>query len=128
MKARYALRPRVVRFGIATAVLLLLSGCRMLGVSEQREFVANVSQLSGSVRTDHPHKGTFIVFLISLDSEEPALVDHFVLEQPGRWRFRILPGTYRVGAFEDRDADGYSRRTARSTSWRPASRSTTSSW
>jgi pimeloyl-ACP methyl ester carboxylesterase len=106
MKGRYALRPRVVRFGIVTAGLLLLSGCQIWGVTEQRVFVANVSQLTGTVRTDHPHKGVFIVYLISLDSEEPALVDHYVLEEPGRWMFRILPGTYVVGAFEDRDADG----------------------
>jgi pimeloyl-ACP methyl ester carboxylesterase len=78
----------------------------MWGFSEQRAFVANVSQLDGSVRTDHVHKGAFIVYLISLDSEEPALVDHYVLEQPGRWVFRVLPGTYAVGAFEDRNADG----------------------
>jgi pimeloyl-ACP methyl ester carboxylesterase len=78
----------------------------MWGFSEQRAFVEDVSQLTGSVRTDHPHKGVFVVFLISLDSEEPALVDHYVLEEPGRWMFRILPGTYAVGAFEDRDADG----------------------
>jgi pimeloyl-ACP methyl ester carboxylesterase len=106
MKGRYALRPRVVRFGIVTVGLLLLSGCQIWGFTEQREFIANVSQLTGSVRTDHQHKGAFIVFLVSLDSEEPALVDHYVLEEPGRWMFRVLPGSYAVGAFEDRNADG----------------------
>jgi pimeloyl-ACP methyl ester carboxylesterase len=106
MKGRTAFRLRVVSFAIATVGLLLLAGCAMWGFKEQRAFVENVSTLAGTVRTEHPHQGTFIVFLISLDSEEPALVDHFVLEQPGRWMFRILPGTYAVGAFEDRNADG----------------------
>jgi pimeloyl-ACP methyl ester carboxylesterase len=106
MENRYALRLRVVRFAIATVGLLLLAGCKMWGFKEQRAFVENVSTLAGSVRTEHPHQGTFVVFLISLNAEEPALVDHFVLEQPGRWMFRILPGTYAVGAFEDRNADG----------------------
>jgi pimeloyl-ACP methyl ester carboxylesterase len=106
MKGRCLLRQPIVRFGIATVASLILTSCQMWGVKEQREFVENVSTLTGSVRTDHPHEGVFIVYLFSLDSEEPALVDHYVREQPGRWVFKVLPGTYAVGAFEDRNADG----------------------
>ena len=33
------------------------------------------------------------------------IVDHFVLERPGRWGFATLPGRYAVTAFEDRSRD-----------------------
>jgi pimeloyl-ACP methyl ester carboxylesterase len=35
-----------------------------------------------------------------------SLVDHFVLESPGRWMFRAGPGTYGLVAFADVNADG----------------------
>ena len=35
-----------------------------------------------------------------------SLVDHFVLESPGRWMFRAGPGTYGLVAFVDLNADG----------------------
>jgi pimeloyl-ACP methyl ester carboxylesterase len=40
------------------------------------------------------------------DPQNWSLVDHFVLESPGRWMFRAGPGTYGLVAFKDSNADG----------------------
>ncbi|MEB2343998.1 MAG: alpha/beta hydrolase [Deltaproteobacteria bacterium] len=51
-------------------------------------------------------QGPLVVVLLREREGEQQIADHFVLERPGPWRFLTTPGLYRLGAFEDRNADG----------------------
>jgi pimeloyl-ACP methyl ester carboxylesterase len=99
-----------------TALLLLLattllSGCIFKTVREQQAIIDTACHISGTVTTVVPGKAPLVVGLMRHGGGNPAnpdnwnLVDHFVLEAPGRFLMRARPGTYGLFAFEDRNAD-----------------------
>ena len=55
-----------------------------------------------AVRAD---AGPVVVVLFRQGEEQWQIVDHFVLERPGRWAFATGPGRYAVAAFADRSRD-----------------------
>ena len=105
MARRSALR-RTARCAVAA---LLASGCAVLGVGSQKARVASLSEIRGSVDTEHESTGPLIVVLSRERNDEPGrfdIFDHFVLEGPGPFIFVVDAGTYRLAAFEDRNGDG----------------------
>jgi len=99
---------------LMTAMLgcaLLLSGCVFQEVKEQQQKLDAVCTLQGQVRAEKPGKHPLVVVLARLPPGPKAtrakwqLADHYVLEGAGRWIFLVSPGTYGLGAFEDRNAN-----------------------
>ena len=109
-----------IRFIAATlALLVVASGCAIIGVKEQREAMHDFVRIRGSVRTEKPSKNPVVVLLARVtgtpDEIDPAtvrrpanLIDHFPLERPGRFAFAVQPGTFQIAAFEDRNSNLYS--------------------
>jgi pimeloyl-ACP methyl ester carboxylesterase len=62
-------------------------------------------KIRGSVRTEHASQHPLVVVLVRID-DPPRIVDHYVLEKPGRFFFEVLPGAYALGAWEDLNANG----------------------
>jgi pimeloyl-ACP methyl ester carboxylesterase len=96
---------------IAALLALLAVGCsgfnRFWGYQEQRKKIGTFSELRGTVRTERPSSSSLVVVLVRIEEASFEIVDSFTLKEAGRWRFAILgSGTYRVGAFEDVNADG----------------------
>jgi pimeloyl-ACP methyl ester carboxylesterase len=97
-----------VRFALAiraAALPALLAGCAFLGLREQEERIAAFCHLSGTVASAAPSPGFLVVVLFRLEDEGAQLVDHLSREGPGPWHFVVEPGTYAIGAFEDRNGD-----------------------
>ena len=101
--------PRVVWAG--TAVILALTGCVFQDVRTQQSKMETYCRITGSVNAGEQTSGPLLVGLVRHNSgvlDDPkhwSLVDHFVLESPGRWMFRAGPGTYGLVAFVDVNAD-----------------------
>jgi pimeloyl-ACP methyl ester carboxylesterase len=96
---------------IAAVLALLAVGCtglkRFWGYQEQRKKIQTISELRGTVRTERPRSNPLVVVLVRIEGASFGVVDSFTLQGAGSWRFAILgSGTYRVGAFEDVNADG----------------------
>ena len=88
--------------------VLVAAGCALpfiRGLEEQKAIVDSAAVIRGSVATEVEAEGTIVVFLVRL-GDAPSLVDHFVLERPGSFHFVVFEGNYRIGAFQDLDANG----------------------
>jgi pimeloyl-ACP methyl ester carboxylesterase/uncharacterized protein (DUF2141 family) len=89
------------------SIALLITSCNFFGIKEQQEKAAEFCQLTGTIAAEQPKKSNLIVALLrhksgSLkDKNNWALVDHYVLEKPGKWTFYSRPGTYFLTAFLD---------------------------
>ena len=89
----------------------LLSGCVFLDAARQQERLDATCLISGSVATAKKNGSPIVVVLFRRDDKAEAsghpwqVVDHFVLDQPGRWIFGAGEGRYAVAAFEDRSRD-----------------------
>ncbi len=89
----------------------LLSGCVFQTVREQQVLADMTCDISGTVATVVPGKAPLVVGLMrhtggdQSEGENWKLIDHFVLEAPGRFLMHASPGTYGLFAFEDRNAD-----------------------
>jgi pimeloyl-ACP methyl ester carboxylesterase len=100
--------PTVV--ALATA-MLILNGCIFKEVKDQQKKLDALCTLQGQVRTEKPGRHPLVVVLVRLPGKnadahtKSELADHFVLEEAGRWFFLTSPGTYRLAAFEDRNAN-----------------------
>ncbi len=104
-------------FGYGAAFILVfvvsigLTGCRILGVSQQQQRLDALCRIQGSADSARANPNAIVVLLLrKADGVGDAhlawkIVDHFVMDRPGPWVFATGPGTYRVAAFEDSNAD-----------------------
>jgi pimeloyl-ACP methyl ester carboxylesterase len=79
----------------------------LLDAREQQARVEQRCTIKGSVASARREPTPIVVVLFRhAEGARPRkVVDHFVLEQPGRWAFAVTPGSYGVAAFEDRSRD-----------------------
>ncbi|MFL6566715.1 MAG: hypothetical protein ACJ8G5_17395, partial [Burkholderiales bacterium] len=91
---------------------MIVGGCVFLDVKEQQASLDAACLISGSVTSarTNPRPTVVVLFRQADDGttgpESWKVVDHFVMEQPGRWVFGTTgPGRYAVAAFEDRSRD-----------------------
>jgi pimeloyl-ACP methyl ester carboxylesterase len=101
--------------GVAAAIAALalagvLSGCTIVrgavGFKRQLERVKQYGRIEGNVRTQHGSVGALVVLLVreTADEKNPFVpTDTYVRLEPGSYAFFVAPGTYRVGAYEDRN-------------------------
>jgi pimeloyl-ACP methyl ester carboxylesterase len=107
------LPPRFISAFVLAASSMVAGGCMLLDVREQQARLDAVCLLSGTVSSTRkqPHPIVVVLFRqVQVEGEGTApahwsVVDHFVLERPGRWGFGTGPGRYAVAAFEDRSRD-----------------------
>ena len=110
-ESMFEFRRKVFPVGAFSAALLL-TGCLFQDVRSQQSKMETFCRISGSVTTEQDHARPNLVGLVrhtggALEERENwHLVDHFVMESPGRWMFRAGPATYGLVAFEDSNADG----------------------
>jgi pimeloyl-ACP methyl ester carboxylesterase len=84
----------------------------LLDVRPQQEKLDSTCILTGSVSAARKDARPLVVVLFRQDEGGERgvtrgwhVVDHFALEQPGRWGFGTGPGRYALAAFEDRSRD-----------------------
>ncbi|HEX5068416.1 MAG TPA: hypothetical protein VFY49_20005 [Myxococcota bacterium] len=90
---------------LTLALLVLAPGCALLGVRGQREQVAQMGRIRGTVRVEPAEESVLVVVLVRPQADptaEPQIIDHFVLQRAGTFAFAVAPGTYRLAAFADR--------------------------
>ncbi len=98
-------------FWAGAIAILIFTGCVFHDVRTQQAKIETFCRIDGVVRAGEA-KNPVLVGLVrhnggALDDKKNwGLVDHFVLDAPGRWRFRASPGTYGLVAFMDLNADG----------------------
>ena len=92
--------------------VLLFTGCVFQEVRTQQARLEKFCKIDGSVSAEQQTPSPLLVGLVrhtggALDDPKNwSLVDHFILESPGRWMFRTDAGTYGLVAFKDVNADG----------------------
>ena len=97
---------------LATFAAALCAGCMFIAAKEQQQSLDATCLISGSVASARKDASPIVVVLLQQREEAPRadarqwrVVDHFVLEAPGRWGFGAGPGRYAVLAFKDRSRD-----------------------
>src|SRR5262245_17326487 len=97
---------------IALLCSLLVSGCVFQDVREQQRQLDASCVFSGTVSTARADPHYIVVVLFRRAEGQPAIrnwviVDHFVLERPGKWEFLVTKagGMYAAAAFEDANDD-----------------------
>ncbi len=93
-----------MRISVA-ALCLVLGGCMLLDARRQQASLEQTCRISGSVTSAGSEPRRIVVVLLRQSGGSRQVVDHFVLEQPGRWAFAAPQGSYAVAAFEDRNRD-----------------------
>ena len=98
---------------VLVAVLLAAVGCKSLqqiiGYKHQAAQARGTARIDGRIDTEGPSKGVLVVVLgkAAEDPNDPATgVDTYVRVRPGTYAFRVSPGRYQVGAYEDRNQNG----------------------
>jgi len=92
------------------AVLLgsLPSGCAFIAASQQQAALDANCIVSGEAASARKDSQPIVVVLLQQQEGQARpwrVVDHFVLDQPGKWGFGALPGRYALVAFKDRSRD-----------------------
>jgi pimeloyl-ACP methyl ester carboxylesterase len=115
LPAMNLMTPRSLSTVLLAASSMVLGGCVLMDfmdVKEQQASLAAACRISGSVTNARAEPRPIVVVLFREADQAAArlqdrwkIVDHFVMEQPGRWGFGTGPGQYAVGAFEDRSRD-----------------------
>ena len=104
----------VVRIaGVALLFGLFVSGCKFMDARKEVEKLDAACLFSGSVSTARAEPRPVVVILLRRLEGEVArrgpweLVEHFVMEQPGKWQFVVekTGSAYAAAAFEDANAD-----------------------
>ena len=88
-----------------TVAFALLSGCVLHKARQQQSKQAEIATLRGTVRTEHASTNSMVVVLLRRDGEKTEVFDHFVVDRPGAWYFRVSSGTWHLAAFEDVSGD-----------------------
>jgi len=110
----HSTRRRVAAAAIVLLVLVsALPGCTVLraaiGFKQQLGRLQHYGRVDGNVRTEHANDGPLVVLLVreTHDEQYPfAAADTYVRLEPGSYAFLVAPGTYHVGAYEDRNRNG----------------------
>lgn len=82
-----------------------------LDVRAQQKKADEFCAVEGHASVDRVEEKPVVVVLVrkigaDIDRRESwEIADHFVLDRPGRWAFRVSAGTYGLGAFQDLNAD-----------------------
>lgn len=98
----------VCRLIVLVSILWLVSGCMLFKLHEDLEKQDRYGSVSGTVQSDSPHHKPIQVLLVKVNMEDDTdstIVNSTVMFKPGPFQFFVLPGTYMVGAFEDRNED-----------------------
>lgn len=106
-------RPATAVVAASLTLAALLSGCasirEVMGFKKQLELVKQYGRIDGKVQTEHDNAGPLVVVLIRETPEGPeayVAADTYVRIRPGSYAFPIAAGTYKVGAYEDRNRNG----------------------
>jgi pimeloyl-ACP methyl ester carboxylesterase len=98
---------------VSLVLAALLSGCSILGnimgFEKQLERVQEYGRIDGNVNTEHDNAGPLVVVLIRETPDGPdeyVAADTYVRVRPGSYAIPVAAGTYRVGAYEDRNRNG----------------------
>ena len=105
---RSSMKPILCKFFFWTAATWMLSGCMLYDLHEDLEKEDQYGSVSGTVQSDSPHHKPIQVLLVKVNMEDDhdnTIVNSTVMFKPGPFQFFVLPGTYMVGAFEDRNED-----------------------
>jgi pimeloyl-ACP methyl ester carboxylesterase len=86
-------------------LLLLAGGCMFRDVREQQALIDENCTIEGRAASTGSGGSPIVVVLARHDGARWLIVDHFVLERPGRWAFGVAPGTYGLAAYEDTNRD-----------------------
>jgi len=99
--------PRASLAAMMAVFAALPSGCMFIAAREQQQSIDASCVLSGNVTTARKAAAPVVVVLFrQQDGATPwGVVDHFVLDQPGRFVFGALAGRYAIAAFQDRNRD-----------------------
>ena len=90
------------------SICFLVSGCMLFDLHEDLEKQEQYSSVSGTVESDSPYRKPIQVLLVKInekDDTDNTIVNTTVMYKPGPFKLLVLPGTYMVGAFEDRYED-----------------------
>ena len=88
-----------------TSTCFLFSGCMLFNLHEDLEKEEQYSSVSGNVESKSPYRKPIEVLLVKInenDDTDNTIVNTTVMYEPGPFKFWVLPGTYMVGAFEDK--------------------------
>jgi hypothetical protein len=80
-----------------------------MGFKEQLELVKQYGRIDGNVQTEHENTGPLVVVVVRETpegSEEYVAYDTYVRIRPGSYALPVVAGTYKVGAYEDRNRNG----------------------
>lgn len=108
-KSRYTAVITIAAVALATA----LPGCttlrEIMGFKQQLQRVQQYGRIEGDVRTERDNEGPLVVLLIRAATGEIqpyVAADTYVRLRPGSYAFLVAAGTYRIGAYEDRNHNG----------------------
>jgi pimeloyl-ACP methyl ester carboxylesterase len=76
---------------------------------KQLAAVKQYGRIDGEVRTEHENEGPLVVVLVRETPDGPeddVVADTYVRVRSGSYAFPVAAGTYRVGAYEDRNRNG----------------------
>ncbi|MBW2393993.1 MAG: alpha/beta fold hydrolase [Deltaproteobacteria bacterium] len=96
------------------ALICELAGCTLLAARPQVRLAEEASVIRGTIGGVHDAP----VLVVALREPDLQPVDFFVVEQDGPYFLMVLPGRYRVLAFEDRNGDRILQQTETAT-WLP---------
>jgi pimeloyl-ACP methyl ester carboxylesterase len=102
---------RFSRYLLLCTAAIALSGCVFLDVREQQKKADEFCTIEGNASAERQEPKPVVVVLArkigaDIDRRDSwEIADHFVLDGPGRWAFRVSAGTYGLGAFQDINAD-----------------------
>src|SRR5271168_4786533 len=94
--------PLAARFAGNTAAVsmalisVILTGCQFLDVPQQQQRLNSICRIQGTVEVAGRKPDAIVVLSLRKPEEAGApstwkVVDHFVLDQPGRWAFPAIP-------------------------------------
>jgi len=102
------MKPFLCKFFVWVTATWMLSGCMLYDLHDDLERQDRYGSVSGTVRSDTSHHKPIQVLLVKvnmLDEHDNTIANSTVMFKPGPFQFFALPGTYMVGAFEDRNED-----------------------
>jgi len=88
------------------ALCITFSGCSLLKVHEQSEFIENIGRIKGSVTVTGTQKGEVIVLRYRDENGTPVLKAQTALSEKGEYQFNVAPGKHYLAAFVDVNNDG----------------------